>query len=111
MDNKYYKEVFANKNDIPTELMEKMKYGFVMKYGDEIATGWCSYFNEVTYNSQGLKVIYTSQGVFNTTDIIGFRIMDAILNIGSGGDSDGSFSYHSFIVVKSVPIIFFPKEN
>lgn len=107
---KYYRYSYEKKEDIPQEIMDKMRYGFVMKYGDDIVTGWCVSFQEVAYNSQGLKVVYTSQGVFNSTDIIGFRLNEVILNLDSDASEDGTYYYHTFVTVKDVPMIFFPKE-
>lgn len=109
---KYYKSVYHTKEEIPQDILDSLKYAFVMKYGDDIVTGWCAAFQEVSFNAQGLKVIYTSQGVFNSTDIVGFRLNEVVLNLDSSADAaDHAYYYHSYITVKDVPMIFFPKET
>lgn len=91
---KYYKEIYT-KDNIPEELMSQMRYGFVVKYGDDIVTGWCYSFSTTESSGDDYRGAAKS---------IGIKLTNVIMNL------EEVYYHHSTINVVNTPLIFFPKE-
>jgi hypothetical protein len=94
----FFKEIFTSKDDIPQEINDRMRFGFVIKYADNIVTGWCGTFVNA-------ETSYMNRGMSSSADTTGIKLKDVILDLGD------TISYHSFITVIGVPIILFPNEE
>lgn len=93
---KYYKQVYKSREELPQEQLAAMRYGFVVKYGDDIVTGWCESFSGVLYSASGMV----------DNEHVGLKLNNVIINL----DSEVFYS-HSFITVVGTPVMFFPKEE
>ena len=95
---KYYAEVYTSKEEIPPAVYEQMKFGFVLKYGDDIVTGWCNSYSNAGYSHKG-------GGMQSAGDTVGIKLNNVIINL------DEVFYYHTFVSILGTPVMFFPREK